>query len=122
MFLRSSSFREYYPGNYKAGAHECKAVGSPPRVVTNALSRQPALAQQALQELLTRSKRSYVSGYVIAAVYAAMGDKDQAFTELQQAYLQRSFFLIFIRLDPALDSLRPDPRFRDMVRRMNFLN
>jgi tetratricopeptide (TPR) repeat protein len=87
-----------------------------------ALSRQPTLAQQALHELLARSKRSYVSSYIMAAVYAALGDKNRAFTELQQAYLQRSFFLIFIRLDPEMDSLRQDPRFQDMLHRMNFPN
>jgi eukaryotic-like serine/threonine-protein kinase len=85
-----------------------------------ALSGQRAGAQQALEELLTRSKHSYVSGYIMATVYAALGDKDQAFAQLQQAYLQRSFFLSLINVDPELDSLRPDPRFQDLLRRMNF--
>ena len=85
-----------------------------------ALSGRQALAKQALEELLARSKRSYVSAYIMATVYAAMGEKNQAFAQLQQAYLQRSFFLSLIKVDPELDSLRHDPRFQDLLRRMNF--
>jgi serine/threonine protein kinase/tetratricopeptide (TPR) repeat protein len=85
-----------------------------------ALSGRQAEAQQALAELLSRSKRSYVSGYIMATVYAALGEKDLALAQLQQAYLQRSFFLTLIKVDPELDSLRRDPRFQDVLRRMNF--
>jgi hypothetical protein len=52
-------------------------------------------------------------------VYAALGDKDQAFAQLQQAYSQRTFFLDFLKVDPELDSLRSDPRFQDLLGRMN---
>jgi TolB-like protein/Tfp pilus assembly protein PilF/predicted Ser/Thr protein kinase len=85
-----------------------------------ALSGRQAEAQQALEGLLSRSKHSYVSGYILATVYAALGDKSQAFAHLQQAYLQRSFFLALIKVDPEVDSLRPDPRFQDLLLRMNF--
>ena len=49
-------------------------------------------AHQALQDLLKRSRTSHVIPYGIATVYAALGDKDQAFAQLEQAYSQRSFF------------------------------
>ena len=73
-----------------------------------------------MQELLARSKTSYLSRYIMATVYTALGDKNRAFAELEQAYQQRSFFLSLIQIDPELDSLRPDPRFQAMLRRMNF--
>jgi len=85
-----------------------------------ALSGRQAEAQQALEELLSRSKRSYVSEYILATVNAALGDKTQAFARLQHAYLQRSFFLALIKVDPEVDSLRSDPRFQDVLLRMNF--
>jgi serine/threonine protein kinase/tetratricopeptide (TPR) repeat protein len=85
-----------------------------------ALSGRRAEAQQALEELRSRAKHSHVSGYILATVYTALGDKSQAFAHLQQSYQQRSFFLALIKLDPEVDSLRSDPRFQDVLRRMNF--
>jgi len=85
-----------------------------------ALWGRKAEAQQSLEELLSRSKHSYVSGYILATVYTALGDKSQAFAQLQQSYQQRSFFLALIKVDPEIDSLRSDPRFQDLLQRMNF--
>jgi len=76
-------------------------------------------ARQALRDLLARSQHFRVSPYGIAMIYAALGDKDQAFSQLEQAYAQRSEFMGFLKVDPELDSLRSDPRFEDLLRRMN---
>jgi tetratricopeptide (TPR) repeat protein len=84
-----------------------------------ALAGKSAEARLALQDLLKRSRTSHVVPYGIATVYAALGDKDQAFAQLEQAWAQRSFFLDFLKVDPELDSLRSDPRFQDLLRRMN---
>jgi tetratricopeptide (TPR) repeat protein len=84
------------------------------------LSGRKAEAQQTFEELLSRSKRSHVSGEILATVYATLGDKAQALAQLERAYQQRSFFLALIKVDPELDSLRSDPRFEDVLRRMNF--
>jgi serine/threonine-protein kinase len=84
-----------------------------------ALAGKSAEARQALRDLLSRSQRIHVSSHRIATVYAALGDKDQAFAQLQQAYSQRTFFLDFLKVDPELDSLRSDPRFQDLLGRMN---
>ena len=75
-------------------------------------------AHRALQDLLKRSRTSHVIPYGLATVYAALGDKDQAFAQLEQAWAQRSFFLDFLKVDPELDSLRSDPRFQSLLSRM----
>ena len=85
-----------------------------------AASGRRAEARQALEELLARSKTGHVSKYLIATVYAALGDKNEALTRLEQAYSERSWYLGFLKSDPELDSLRSEPRFQDLVRRMNF--
>jgi Flp pilus assembly protein TadD len=85
----------------------------------DALAGKSAEARQALRDLLARSQRIYVPPYRIAAVYAVLGDKDQAFAQLEQAYAQRSFFMDFLKVDPELDSLHSDPRFQDLLGRMN---
>jgi serine/threonine protein kinase/Tfp pilus assembly protein PilF len=51
--------------------------------------------------------------YEIAAVYAALGDKDRAFTWLRRAFNERAAGRAGIRVDPRFDGLHNDPRFRD---------
>jgi serine/threonine protein kinase/tetratricopeptide (TPR) repeat protein len=84
-----------------------------------ALAGKLPAARQALRDLLARSQHTYVSAFGIAKVYAALGDKDQAFAQLEQAYTQRSVFMVGLKVDPELDSLHSDPRFADLLRRMN---
>jgi tetratricopeptide (TPR) repeat protein len=76
-------------------------------------------AHQALRDLLARAHHFRVSPYGIATVYAALGDKDQAFAQLEQAYKQRTEYMDFLKVDPELDSLRSDPRFQGLLRSMN---
>ncbi|MGH9903835.1 MAG: tetratricopeptide repeat protein [Pyrinomonadaceae bacterium] len=57
---------------------------------------------------------------VIAGVYAALGDKDEAFRILETAIEERSSFLIVLKEDPPLERLRSDPRWPALLRRMNF--
>jgi hypothetical protein len=56
----------------------------------------------------------------MALTYAALGDADQAFGRLEKAYEDREIEIIFLKVFPPNDSLRSDPRFQDLLRRMNF--
>jgi serine/threonine-protein kinase len=55
-----------------------------------------------------------------ARVYGALGEMDEAFRLLDQAYEERDPVLVVAKVDPRLDPLRSDPRFQDFLRRMNF--
>jgi TolB-like protein/DNA-binding winged helix-turn-helix (wHTH) protein len=82
-----------------------------------------AEAQKILNEWLRQSETSYVSPYMIATVYAGLGERNKAFEYLEKAYQERSSDLpYFLKADLRLDSLRSDPRFQDLMRRMNFPN
>ena len=61
----------------------------------------------------------YVCPYEVAGVCAQLGDKDKAFEWLDKAYQSRSC-LYWLRQDPRLDSLRSDPRFQELLRKVNF--
>jgi hypothetical protein len=58
--------------------------------------------------------------YRIAMLSALVGDKDQALEFLNEAFKYRSANITFLKTDPALDSLRSDPRFQELVQRAGF--
>jgi Tol biopolymer transport system component len=85
---------------------------------TYALSGRKSEALTLLDELNELSTQHYVSSYRIAAVYAALGDKDRAFKWLDHAYEARDGWLIWLAVDPVVDSLRSDERFTELLRRI----
>ena len=76
-------------------------------------------ARKILQELDDISRQRYVLPYFRAAVYTGLGDKDQAFQWLERAFEERHPGLVLVNIDPRFDSLRSDPRFADLLRRLN---
>ena len=77
-------------------------------------------ALRILADLNERRKMAYVSPYDIAVIHVAFGEKDQAFEWLEKAYQERASPIVVLKVDPRLDPLRSDPRFQDLLRRMNF--
>lgn len=75
-------------------------------------------AQSILEDLLSQSQEKYVSPFSMATIYAALGEKDRAFSWLEKAFAERANNLVFLRVDPRLDSLRHDPRFDDFLTRI----
>jgi TolB-like protein/DNA-binding winged helix-turn-helix (wHTH) protein/Tfp pilus assembly protein PilF len=78
-----------------------------------------AEAKRILGDLERKSKDRYVSPYVIAAIYAGLGDKKNAFLFLEKAYQERSLEISFsLNADPRFDNLRSDSRFQSLLRRV----
>ena len=72
-----------------------------------------------LRELFLPRLRSGAFGsYRLAEINAYLGDKEEAFRWLEEAYHVRSGFMPWITVDPSLDALRSDPRFSALLRRM----
>jgi adenylate cyclase len=65
-----------------------------------------------------RRKAGYYSAYSIASTYAELGDKDEAFRWLNTAYQEHDAGLVSLKTDSSLDSLRSDPRFAELVRKV----
>ena len=76
-------------------------------------------AREILTELETGPRQMIVS-YRIAAVYLALGERDTAIKWLQRAYEERGSWLMYVKVDPIMDPLRSDPRFQELLRRMDF--
>jgi TolB-like protein/Flp pilus assembly protein TadD len=85
-----------------------------------AISGKRAEAQTVIKELAGKYEKGRAIGQDLAAVYAGLGDKDQAFAWLEKDFQARSGLLAWIRWAPPFESLRSDPRFTDLLRRMGF--
>jgi tetratricopeptide (TPR) repeat protein len=80
-----------------------------------------AEAEKILREIKLKSKSAYVSPYMIATIYAGLGEKDRAFELLEEAYQERSLDIAsHLKADLRFDNLRSDPRFQALVRRVGF--
>jgi len=67
-----------------------------------------------------KMKTPYLSPYLIAELYADLGDKDHAFKWLNTAYQEHDSLLTGLRTDFPIDSLRSDPRYAELVRKIGF--
>jgi serine/threonine protein kinase/tetratricopeptide (TPR) repeat protein len=77
-------------------------------------------AQKVLDQLNELSKQKYVLALYRAGIYAGLGERDKAFEWLEKSYADRSIGVGFGTIvDPMFDPLRSDPRFQDLLRRMN---
>lgn len=77
-------------------------------------------AMQILVELLRLQRTSYVHPALFAYLYIGLGQTDEAIDWLQRGYAARDPDMVFLNTFPPFDPLRPDPRFEDLVRQMNF--
>jgi Flp pilus assembly protein TadD len=105
-FERASELSEGHPGPV-AGLGQA-----------HALLGDAAGARRFLQALGELSTRRYVAPYFMACIHIALGEKDRAFDWLEKSYAERSSWMALLKVDPAVDGLRSDPRFHDLVRRV----
>jgi eukaryotic-like serine/threonine-protein kinase len=63
-------------------------------------------------------KTGFVAAYNVAILYAALGEKDETFRWLNTAYEERDFQMEWLRTDFLFDSVRSDPRFAELVRKV----
>ena len=86
-----------------------------------ALSGQRAQALNIIETLQRVAKRKYVSPYDFAVVYAGLEDRENALFWLERAYDDRCGWLaLWLNVDPRFNSLRTDPRFQKLLRRIGF--
>jgi tetratricopeptide (TPR) repeat protein len=96
-----------------------------PKAVADVALAQAAVgnreeALRILGELEQRSKREYVAPYAVARAYVGVGQKERALAWLQKGFDLYDGDMHQVKVDPALDPLRSDQRFQNLLRRMNF--
>jgi serine/threonine protein kinase/tetratricopeptide (TPR) repeat protein len=88
--------------------------------LTYALMGNKPAARAAIQKLVDSSTRNRAGTYKVAVVYTGLGEKDRALEWLERAYKERASDMCYLKSDPRLAPLNSDPRFQDLLRRMNF--
>ena len=95
---------------------------SPPALAalarTYGVSGRTTETRNLLDQLMQQSNKQYVSPFYVAIVHAGLGEDDQALDWLERAYRDRSNAIVFMKVDPQLDSLRSNPRFRELQRKL----
>jgi TolB-like protein/Tfp pilus assembly protein PilF len=84
-----------------------------------AFSGKKAEALRILDLLNERSKTRYVAAFDLATIHLGLGDRDRALAWLERAYEERSAALGYISVYPMFDPLRSEPRFQDLLRRID---
>ena len=82
---------------------------------THAIAGRREQALELLASLQELAKSRYISPYDIAIVHAGLGDEEEAVAQLRKAVEDRSAWMVFLDVDPRLDSLRDNPAFREIA-------
>jgi tetratricopeptide (TPR) repeat protein len=84
----------------------------------HALAGDKAEALKALTELRARAKQNYVPPSLFAEIHLSLGEKKPGLAWLKTAYADRDVYLVWLKVDPAFDSVRSDLAFQDLMRRV----
>ena len=121
------AMKHMYPqalAEYDKIATQDKAVAAENQFVAGVLgwtygvSGRRADALKIAHQFRDLSSSTYVDFYMLAAIYAGVEDKDEAFRLLEEGYKQRSGGMVYLGLDVMWDGMRSDPRYADLLRRM----
>ena len=83
-----------------------------------AVSGRRADALKIAKEFRDLSSHAYVDFYIVAGIYAGLGDKDEAFRLLEKGYAEHSATMPWLTIDVWWYRMRSDPRFADLLRRI----
>ena len=87
---------------------------------SQAKSGETEKARAVLDELLKLSATRYVPPYNFALIYNALGESDKALDYLEKGFAEKDVRMVFLKVEPKWNNLRNEPRFVDLMRRMNF--
>ncbi|MBX7218530.1 MAG: winged helix-turn-helix domain-containing protein [Blastocatellia bacterium] len=88
---------------------------------TYALAGQPDEARRLLAKLQTLAATQYVQPTDFAMIHAGLGEADQMFHWLNQAYEKQAEWFYWLQVDPRMDRYRSDPRFSDLLERLDLM-
>ncbi len=118
----------FHSGRWAEGIAEFeKVVADEPIQQTIALlgfcygrSGMTAKAHEMLSRLGRMATQGYISPYQRAIIYAGLGDNEQVYSELEKAFAENSIWLVWLKVDLPFSNLRDEPRFKELIKKLNF--
>lgn len=101
-------------------ASECGTTTKATLAYSLAMAGDPSYAKRVAEEFVERHKSEYVSSVDLAVVHIAIGEKQKALDWVERAIDERRGWAAYLRVHPLVDSLRDEPRFDELVKRMTF--
>ena len=101
--------------SHKASAGDLASLDATP--ADSGLARYWAWEAGRLEAVAERSGHD---AFLLGLAYAQLGRVDEAFRELESAYRGRTPWMLWLEVEPRLASLREDPRWGELVRRMGY--
>jgi len=89
------------------------------QLISYALLEEYHEIEKVSDELNSGLRQEYFSPYYIASFYLTIDQEDKAFEWLERAYQEHDHWLIILRVDPKFDSIRSDPRYKTLLKKMN---
>jgi len=111
----NEAITEFHKGDQLSNSHPAALAGLGQAY---GMAGRKAEARQFIDKLRALSKTRYVSPYFMACVWIGMGDTAQAFECLEKDYQERGSWMAHLKVDPILDGLRSDPRFKNLIQRV----
>ena len=85
---------------------------------TFGMANQTKEAIEILEGLTELAKQQYVAPYFFAGIYLGIAENNRALEYLHRSYEEKSHWLNYLHIDPGMDTLRDDPQFQDILRRV----
>ena len=85
---------------------------------TFAMAGRTEEAVKILDDLTKLSEQKYVAPHFFAGIHIGLGETDRAIEYLEKSYQEHSHWLIYLHIDPSMDALRDDSRFRGLLQRV----
>jgi TolB-like protein/Flp pilus assembly protein TadD len=86
----------------------------------HALAGHRSESSRVLARVKETARKQYVCTFEIGSIHAALGENDEAFRWLQQAFKDRCDCMVWLKTEPWLGSIRTDPRYHELIRRVGF--
>ena len=120
VYAQKGMYAEAVAAIKKAGELSGNSQSDAYRAYALAKWGKQAEALAVLDELLKLSNERYVTPYNFAVVYNGLGESGKALDYLEKAFAEKNVLMVFLKVDPKWNNLRSEPRFIDLMQRMNF--
>ncbi len=115
VYVQTGMYAEAITAFEKAVQLSGNREGRPALAHAYARAGRTSVARSILAEMKINNGGRYSASPMIARIQLGLGEIDEAFEWLQKGIKERSYWIIFLKMDPLYDELRSDPRFRELL-------